>query len=361
MIFFVFNLYMSEINLINDVRNLNDFKKISFSGYEKKKVIKKLLESLVSNKLEEACNWTVELICSGHYKDLWEVIILYMSKYIHIGSPKLPIYINLRINDFKNIVKNGFANYELDLRNNTNIRNLFGEIILILCHSKKKYSFDLIKINIETAFSMENIQIKLKAPNIKYVDYVFKTDDPKELFLSINELSYHLSKDDSYNAAYWVEWIIEFDNICKKKKQSCICERRIWAKVDWKYQKDSIWLVWDLINYYASKKDAITQKIINALLEIFCLRFTIGIKKKRKHLIYNAIYILTEKYDSSESFIHQKDKIEKLMKNIELFYKQVKKNEKSPETDYLFIKTEEKSNIEKTREKLEIMNKINNY
>ena len=49
------------------------------------------------------------------------------------------------------------------------------------------------------------------------------------------------------------------------------------------------------------------------------------------------------------------------MKKIELFYKQVKKNEKSPATDYLFKKAEEKSNIEKTREKLEIMNKINNY
>lgn len=361
MIFFVFNLYMSEINLINDVRIIKDFKKISFSGYEKGKVVKKLIESLVSNKIEDACNWAVELICSGHYKELWEVIILYMSKYIHIGSPKLPIYINLRINDFKNIIKNGFVNYELELRNNPNIRNLFGEIILILCYSKKKYSFDLIKINTELAFSMENIQTKLKAPNIKFVECVFKSEDPKELFLSINELSYHLSKDDSYNAAYWVEWIIEFDHICKKKKQFCICERRTWAKVDWKYQKDSIWLVWDLINFYAGKKDTITKKIINSLLEIFCLRFTIAIKKKRKHLIYNAIYILTEKYNSSEPFINQKDKIEKLMKKIELFYKQVKKNEKSPATDYLFKKAEEKSNIEKTREKLEIMNKINNY
>ena len=71
MIFFVFNLYMSEINLINDVRILKDFKKISFSGYEKGKVVKKLIESLVSNKIEDACNWAVELSCSGHYKELW--------------------------------------------------------------------------------------------------------------------------------------------------------------------------------------------------------------------------------------------------------------------------------------------------
>ena len=35
---------------------------------------------------------------------------------------------------------------------------------------------------------MENIQTKLKAPNIKFVECVFKSEDPKELFLSINEL-----------------------------------------------------------------------------------------------------------------------------------------------------------------------------
>ena len=62
--------------------------------------------------------------------------------------------------------------------------------------------------------------------------------------------------------------------------------------------------------------------------------------KNLKNIITNQV---------NQSIINQKDKIEKLMEKIELFYKQVKKNEKSPATDYLFKKTEERSNIEKKK------------
>ena len=82
---------------INDVRSEKELKVVSFSGYKKTDVVKQLYESLTTSKLEESCYWSAELVCGGNYMDLWNTIILCMSKNIHFGNPRLPSYLNMRI------------------------------------------------------------------------------------------------------------------------------------------------------------------------------------------------------------------------------------------------------------------------
>ena len=190
---------------INDKRSMADFRGVSFSQFQKSKVKSELLLSLVNNKLEPACYWVAELVCAGHFIDIWDVIILFFSRYIHLGNPKLPIYIAMRFNNFKDIISNGYVGNELSLRNNVKVRQLFSEIICILTQSRKKHSFEVVKILKADEFDMTHMASKLKAPSIDFAKDVFKSDDPKELYIAMNEFAYHLSKAsrNSVMACYW--------------------------------------------------------------------------------------------------------------------------------------------------------------
>ena len=344
---------------INDIRSDNEFKGVTFSKFKKTEAKKELINSLSNGKIEYALNWSAEFICCGSFIELWDIILNFVGKHIHIGNPKLPIYLELRFNNFKEIISN-YIGFEINMRNNDKVRKLFAEIITIICNSKKKHSIESIKIKKQEEFDMTTMSTRLKAPAINYASEIFKKDDPKELFIAMNELAYHLSKDSltSLDACYWIEWILEFENLCKKKKEVCICERRIFVKVDEKFQKEPIWLIWDIIFHINSKnKSEISKKILKSIFELFCIRYTSGSKRKRKYLIYFAVSIITEKFDDKINIIQNKEVVDNITKKINLIYKELKKNEEKPATDYLFNGIE-KSNTEKTIEKLEMLREM---
>ena len=93
---------MSDILEINDIRDASDFKGYSFSNYKKTEVKKKLIDSILSQKIEPACYWCAELVCAGHFSEIWEIILYYTSKHIYIGNPKIAIYLDMRYNTFRN-------------------------------------------------------------------------------------------------------------------------------------------------------------------------------------------------------------------------------------------------------------------
>ena len=71
--------------------------------------------------------------------------------------------------------------------------------------------------------------------------------------------------------------------------------------------------------------------------------------------MYFIIEVFTEPFSTDEEIVKDKGIIQVITQNIHKIYKQIKKNEHSPGTDYLYQNTKA-SNLEKTIEKLEMMN-----
>lgn len=346
-------------NDINDKRAIKDFKGVTFSNYKRVDSRKELLNSLIEGKVEPACYWSIEFICAGHFLELWDILLMFYSKYINVCNPKFPLYMQLRFNNFKDIIISGYIDNELKLRNNAKVRVLFAEVVAILCLSTKAHALSQVKVN-GSNLSISDIPDKLRADSVNYGNTFFKKEDPKELFIAINEFVYNLRNTrNAREACYWFEWILDYEVLCKKKRKKKInCYARKFMPVENKYSTDIIWLIWEIILHESDKMPI--KNIINALFELFCIKFKPGSKTKRRFLIYNALTFITNGVDTSIDIYTEELKITNIKNKINTIYKQVKKNEITPKTDYLFNNSiAERGNLENTIAKLETMNTIN--
>ena len=342
---------------INDIRTISSFKGISFSQFKKTDVKNMLLKSLINGQIEHSCYWSAELICAGHYHYLWDIYLFFYSKYIHIGNPKLCLYLKESLNQFRTIINEGYTINDLAIRNNTKVRKLFCKIVCLLCYSKQKHALNEIKVKKED-FSAICSKERLKAPNVDYGQDVFLKEDPILYYMAINELAFHLSSESKNGllACYWIEYIMELEESYKYKTK---IERRTFAPVDPIHQMDIIWLIWDTI-LKQDEKDTIKVKkeILYSLLELYCLKYSKTSFKKRKFILYFAVSLLIEHVDTTIPLIsdNYKKQMKEIIPKINMIYKQIKQKEEKPNTDYLFLGNEKERNLENTLKKLKAMN-----
>jgi hypothetical protein len=351
-------------NLINDTRKIEDFVGLTFSLFKKSQVKKALFESLNKGSLEISNYWVAEYICCGAFLDLWDTILRYTSCHIHLGNPRLPIYLARRFQDFKNIAMNDYVSNQLEMRNSKRIRQLFAEIIGVLCLSTKKNKLELIKLDKAGEFDITNLSNKLKAPSIKYAESVMLEDDPKELFIAINELGYNLSKEvkNTLVACYWIEWILAFESARKKKKEKCVCAKRQYMPVEGDAMFDIIFIVWDIILQEVKiRNNKILEEIIKSLCNLFCIKFNSSSKKKRKFILYHAVSLLCETPNYNIKIFDNVNILQVVKKKIDLIYLQIKQNEIIESEESLRKEEIEKQkannkNFANTLVKLEMMN-----
>lgn len=331
--------------LINDIRPSKAFTTTTFSGYKKTDVIKSFMKSLIYAKIEPACYWSAELLCSGALNELWGIIIQFYCRYIHIGNAKIAIYLEHKHQQWTDLLRVCSSGMLIQARNDSKIRAITAEIICILCDAVRKHALDPIKIGVDD-FDMEYMRTRFKAPSMIYAEPIYHPQDPADFIIAINELAYHVSSSsrNTIMACYWVEWIHEFEKRYNGAKDGSgapyTCETRVFIPVDNKYKKDIVWLIWDVLTYTATNIETaspLIKKIIDALLYLYCVNYTKGTYNKRKHILYFAVNVLCEPIQFTEPIIRpeNREKCEIVVSNIDIIYKQIKTAEQSAGTDYL--------------------------
>ncbi len=358
---------MNEKYKILDTRPLDSFSKQTFSGFKKSEVINAVLKSIEKKKIENACYWTSECIISGYSLILFEKLINFASKMVHINNPKLPSYLlkknNILMNQINRIGIQSKDKYLL-LRNSQMIRNLFFDIISTLTTSSKTKRYDNYpKLNDED-FDFSNIQKRLCAPMNLLPDNIIKFNEPDELRVIINEIFAMLkNKQFGYDkSCYWIMWLLRWESLHKKKKMAWNIEARDIKDIPKKYQSNIVWILWEIIYEEVKiRKDKNISQQIDSLYELFKCNFTIGKRLSRIPLILNAIGYLTHSINFNLPLRMNYKIYIQVQCNVNKMFSEKKVHEKKNEI-LIHKKPPKKENIqiEIVQDKLNIFNEVDN-
>ena len=95
-----------EKSIKSKQKALDEIKKSKEKGYKKKDVYTVLFKSIETKKIENACNWLTECLCSGYLEETWQKLLCFSSNIITINNPHLPNYLYKKNVLLYNIVNN---------------------------------------------------------------------------------------------------------------------------------------------------------------------------------------------------------------------------------------------------------------
>ncbi len=281
---------------INDFRKLSDFKKITYSGYQKSDVLSALQKSIMDNKIEESCHWAGEMLISGHLMECWDRIILINSKLINHSNPNLPFYLWSRFVQSVQIIQDEKYHGEkiLNLRNNQECRNHLTDIVTILTLSPKNKMKSLPKITNED-FRLDYFEEKLEAKKIYLLEKIIKHNDPSEINIVMNEFAFQITArtGNLEKALYWLNWILEWEKMNIKKADGFNCAIRVRKYIKPQYHHDIVWMIWDVIFQEATIRDneELNKQLIG-LFKLFKYNFTSPGKRKKTPLLVHALSLI---------------------------------------------------------------------
>jgi len=321
---------MDEQYLIEDLRLQDQFKTTTFSGYKKTEVFNTLFKSIENDRVENACHWLTELIISGYITDLWDKLIIFSCKIIHINNPLLPHYLYRNNTKIYYHINRYLKKDYIHLRNNLSIRNTLFDVVTTLTTSSKTKRFDKNKrFNDQDNFEYKNIKNRLIASHNYLPENFIQFNEPEELGVILNEFVFNLknSKSGYERCVFWIQWLIKWDKLHTKKLGKCELQPRA-VDVDAKHRVNIVWLIWAGIFHEYKSRHIEIKRQINALYYLYCNNFTGQKRNTRLPILHNTIALLTYDIDLAVPIRRDKQMFIQSQCNLNMMFKAKKINEK---------------------------------
>lgn len=191
---------------------------VSRKGYLLKDLARNFLTALGEAgpvSVGKVIHYTADIVCSGGLQ-LWQKLCWdYAYDHIGIASPRIFLYLNKKFREINEL--NAQLSFEQFCRK-TEIRQLLSEIALILqgCPKKSKPKYPQVPQHVHE--NEQWLRGVLRTTDLIAVKKVWtRANDMIQLLHAANEMVYAITECATERALFWVKWLIEEDNIIRKK------------------------------------------------------------------------------------------------------------------------------------------------
>ena len=306
--------------------------KTSYTGYAKSAVLSQWQKCLQKQQFEEACHWTAELDASGWQDEIWQKLILYASKHVHLHCPKLPSLMARNFAFYNLYVTKHFKTLSLPQhqpRNNSSLRQNMCQMIGLVTLSSKGPVYALPQIDI---FKVNESEL-VTGTHAWLMPHKTNSDNTVVLQM-LSTIMCHVEAKSTHKVMYWLSVLVEYDKHQKKNKTPVTMTPRKPLLPDDSFYKhvyldnahacDWVWLMWRGLAQASTAfhRHPDCLKTIKGLSYLFAVDYTTSKRNARMSILIHALELVCTDADWTSSVYASVDEtmIEKACMNIHVMY-----------------------------------------
>ena len=308
----------------------------SYSGYKKTSVFSKWQRELQQQQYEQACYWMAEADASGWQDDIWNKLIVFASKQVHVHLPTLPTVLARNYAYYRNYVQtNSAQQITHQPRNCIALRQHMCQAVGLVALSAKGPVYTLPKVDISKVD-----ESKLIVGVHSWLVAHRKPNDSEVVIRILSTILWNLDTHNTPDVMYWLSVLLAYDKQQRKNKTPIQMASRAplpttdkirQLSVDPKSTNDWVWLLWLALDTASVhyKRPAACQRALRDLCYLFAFDYKSSKKTTLIPIMIHAMHLVrTDAIDWTSSIYtnaQSKTMIIKACTNIDVMYAEVER------------------------------------